>query len=85
MNWRIGVPILPGENDKILMWILGMLKKLRNDFNDDHIIQQMIDDILRDYSNGDKNYIKDLKIPEHIPPIFLTGVNLPYNEIENND
>lgn len=45
----------------------------------------MIDDILRDYSNGDKNYIKDLKIPEHIPPILLTGVNLPYSEIENND
>lgn len=85
LNWRIGVPILPGGNDEILMWILGMLKKLRNDFNDDHIIQQMIDDILRDYSNGDKNYIKDLKIPEHIPPILLTGVNLPYSEIENND
>ena len=85
LNWRIGVPILPGENDEILMWILGILKKIRDDFNVDHTIQQMIDDILRDYSNGDKNYIKDLKIPEHIPPIFLTGVNLPYNEIENND
>ena len=76
---------MPGGNDEILMWILGILKKIRDDFNVDHTIQQMIDDILRDYSNGGKNYIKDLKIPEHIPPIFLTGVNLPYNEIENND
>ena len=84
LNWRIGVPILPGENSNILIWILGILKKLRNDFNDDPAIQQMIDDILREYSNGDKNYIENLKTPEHLPPLLFTSVNHSPDKVEIN-
>lgn len=85
LNWRIGVPILPGENADILIWILGILKKLRNDFADNHTMQQIIDDILREYSNGDKNYIENLKIPEHLPPLLFTCVNHSPDEIKSND
>lgn len=85
LNGRIGVPLSSKKGDNIQMWILGILKKLRNDFNDDHTIQQMIDEILKEYSSGDENYIRNLKTPKHLPPLLFTGVNLPHNEIEIND
>lgn len=36
-------------------------------------------------SNSVYGEYTDFSAPEHLPPILLTGVNLPNNEIENND